>query len=419
MRELVSIGRAICMTRKHVPQLRGQHDVPLLSAAGRVLACDIISHENMPDHDRATMDGYAVRACDTRGASEDSPRYLMVGAEVAMGTFATRPLGEREAAPCGTGALLPPGADAVLMVEYTRVTGDGQVEVFRDVSPGENTLARGEDLGAGDVILTDGMYIRPQEIGVLSALGYQSVPVYRRPGVAIISTGDELVDPGHKPGPGQFRDVNGPALLAAVAIDGGEPIPGGIIPDQEADLRQVLRDLVARDDVDLILLSGGSSVGTRDLSARVVDQLGGPGIIVHGVAVKPGKPTLIAAVNGTPIFGLPGHPVSCLVTYHVLVRPVLANLCGLKDPGLPRPHLVCPLLDQVRSDPGRDEYVRVVLERGADGDVTARPLPRKSAVFSSMVRSHGYIIIPAGAAGAEDGSMVRVYAWPWSAPGGI
>lgn len=412
MKELVSLENAMATLTCHLrPDPETEH-VALAGAAGRVLAVDVTAEEDMPAWARATMDGYAVRAADTAGSSDDSPRLLDLGLAVAMGQAVDWELEPGQAAPIGTGALLPTGADAVVMVEHTRRAQGGAVEVFRPAGPGENVLGRGHDLEQGDLILTRGSRLRPQEIGLLAALGVTEVPVYRRPRVLVLSTGDELVPPGTVPSPGKFVDVNGPALLAAVSMDGGIPVPGGIAPDREHDLEQVLRRFLEDDPVDMVLLSGGSSVGTRDLSSRVVARLGVPGIIVHGVSVKPGKPTLIAVVGGRPVLGLPGHPVSCLVTYHVIARPVLRYLSGLWQADAPDSYLECRLGAGVASDAGRDEYVRADLSVVGD-ELVAKPLPRSSAVYSSMVRSDGYIVIPRGRAGLDEGSKVRLYRWPW------
>ena len=277
------------------------------------------------------MDGYAVRARDTFGASVGAPQYLEIKGEVAMGAAPERGVGPGEVLRVPTGAMLPDGADAVVMIEYTAEHPDKTLEVRRAVAPGENVLTPGEDVRAGELLFEAGTRLRPQDIGLLAALGVTRLTVYQKPRVAILSSGDEIVPIDQRPRPGQVRDANAYLAAAQVQAWGGLPLIKGIIPDDFAALRAALAAALA--EADLILISGGSSVGVRDLTLTAIQDLPGAEVLVHGVAIRPGKPTILAAVGETgakPLVGLPGHPASAAVVMEVLGRPLLAHLAGLK-----------------------------------------------------------------------------------------
>ena len=300
--------------------------VPLAAAWNRVLAGDVSAGADVPEFARSTMDGYAVRARDTFGAGPGSPAWLTVSGEVAMGEAAQVPLGPGQVMRIATGGMLPPGADAVVMLEYTQELADQTLEVYRSVAPGENVVQRGEDIAAGAVLLPAGRRLRPQDVGLLAALGVAEVSVRRRPRVAIIGTGDEIVPVTASLQPGQMRDANSYALAAQVAAMGGEPILLGLVPDRLEALVDRLQ--AALPEADVILLSGGSSVGARDLAIAALQSFPEAAILVHGVAVSPGKPTILAKINHQPLFGLPGHPVSAMIIMEVLVRPLLDAAAG-------------------------------------------------------------------------------------------
>ncbi len=308
----------------------GVEELDLAEAGGRVLAGPILAPEDVPGFLRATMDGYAVRARDTFGAGAGAPQYLEIKGEVPMGVAPSRGVGGGETLRVATGAMLPPGADAVVMIEYTAEHPDGTLEVRRAVAPGENVLAPGEDVARGEKLFPAGRRLRPQEIGLLAALGIRRLAAYQRPRVAIISSGDEIVPLAAKPGLGQVRDSNAYLAAAQVAEWGGLPLMLGIIPDDFKSLRETLA--AALEASDLILISGGSSVGVRDLTLTAIQDLPDAEILVHGVALRPGKPTILAALGQTPakpLLGLPGHPASAAVVMEVLGRPLLLRLAGL------------------------------------------------------------------------------------------
>jgi molybdopterin molybdotransferase len=382
----------------------GDEKVSLLDARGRVLATGIGAEADMPHFDRAVMDGYAVRAADTFGCSESQPSYLNCRGSVAMGSSTEgRSLLPGEALRIDTGGMLPPGADAVVMWEVTREEED-LLEVWRPVAPGENVARAGDDVKAGERILEKGRFLRPADIGLLAGLGFEEVSVYRRPKVAVLSTGDELVAPGENPGPGRIRNVNQYSLGAWIGHFGAEPLLLGIVSD---DLEEIqARAVEGLGKSDMMLISGGSSAGTRDHTRKVVEDLGDPGLLYHGLAIRPGKPTVIGASGGRPVFGLPGHPVSAMVIFLVLVRPVLNRMLGLADVnGLTR--IPARLGDSLPSQTGREDYYQVRLSREGD-DFVAEPVFRKSGLVSAMVRGVGMVRVPPEKEGLEEGERVDV-----------
>lgn len=383
------------------PPVRSER-VPAAEAPGRVLAEDVVAAEDLPAFDRSTVDGYAVRAADTFGASEGLPSYLKVVGEVVMGRPATVPVGPGEAVWIPTGGMLPPGADAVVMVEETETVDEGLIEVKRPVGPGDNVLRRGEDVAAGRVALERGRRLTPPDLGLLAALGRTHVEVAAPPAVAIVSTGDEIVPPERRPQPGQVRDVNAATLSAMVEEEGGRPIPLGVVPDAFEPLVGALRQ--AWRLADVVLVSGGSSVGPRDLVARAIGELGPPGVVVHGVAMKPGKPTLLAVADGKPVVGLPGHPTTVMIVFHVFVRPILWALLG-RRPSAPL-RVGARLARRVASAPGREDYLRVALEMRDDG-LWAVPLLGKSGLLSTMVNADALVRIPLEREGIDAGEMVE------------
>jgi molybdopterin molybdotransferase len=383
-----------------------QEEVGLLAAAGRVVARPITAPENVPDFPRATMDGYAVQAQDTFGASPGLPQYLEIKGEVAMGSMPDRQVGPGEALRLPTGGMLPQGADAVVMVEYTAEHPDQTLEVRRAVAPGENLLQPGEDVRQGEVLFPAGWHLRPQDIGLLAALGIISIPVHRRPLAAIISSGDEIVPVSQTPGPAQVRDSNAYLVAAQVEKSGGAPFLWGIIPDNHHALKTALTGALA--EADLILISGGSSVGARDLTLTAIEDLPGAEILAHGVSIRPGKPTILAAVGGKPLLGLPGHPASAAVVMHVLARSLLARLAGGQDARTPLGGAVKAQLSRnLAGASGREDFVRVRLRR-EDDLLWADPVLGPSALLSPMVKSDGLVMIPLGVEGLNRGETVAV-----------
>jgi molybdopterin molybdotransferase len=373
-------------------------------ALGRVLAEDLRSPGPLPTFRRSTMDGFAVRAADTFGASEGLPSYLSVVDEVFMGRPATRDPRTGEAVRIATGGMLPDGADAVVMVENTQDVDATTIEVLRPVAPGEHVIQVGEDVGAGDPLLSAGHLLRPQDIGGLLALGIVEVTVATKLRVGIISGGDEIVAPDAVPGPGQIRDVNTYTIAALVRRAGHTPVKLGVVPDVYEELEAAARAGLARSDV--LILSAGSSVSTRDMTAQVIASLGTPGVLVHGVSLKPGKPTILAMIGDTPVFGLPGNPVSCMVTFDLFVAPTLHRLAG-RPAGEHRQSVAARLARNVASAPGREDYFQVRLDQRADG-LWAEPVFGKSNLIYTLVKADGMVRIDLDTSGLTEGQWVQV-----------
>ena len=409
--EVVTVGEAIrALEERYAPGRLEKTRLPLTDALSRVLAEDITSKDPLPQFARSSMDGYAVRAMDTYGAGEALPALLKVIGEVAMGEDAKRPVGKGEAERIPTGGMLPPGADAVVMLEHTQTVGEGEVEVSRAVSPGENVVQAGEDVRAGDVLLSAGHRLRPQDVGALAGIGVISVEVFRRPVVAIINTGNEIIEAEREPLPGQVRDINSYNLAGLVAQAGGEPVRMGIYRDEYASIRAAVEEGIRRADV--VAITGGSSVGTGDLTARVINDIGKPGVIVHGVSVRPGKPVIIGIVSGKPVFGLPGHPVAVTVSFELFLGPLIKRVSGEIDPlgiaGIPPVRVVkARMMRNYSSSPGREDHLRVALER-REGEIWARPIFGKSGLITTLVRAHGTVVIPLAKLGLEKGEWVDV-----------
>ena len=381
--------------------------VPTAQALGRVTAEDVVSREDLPPYPRSTMDGYSVRARDTFGASESLPAYFDVVGEVPMGTKPEVYLSTGQAAVSYTGGMLAEGADAVVMVENTQRVGDGSIEILRPVAPGENVIQAGEDAKVGETVIPKGHLVRPQDIGVLLGLGITEVVVAQRPRVAIVSTGDELVSPEQSPSPGQMRDINSYSVASLVRDAGGVPIHIGLVPDDYKEQRMAAADGLEQGDV--LVFSAGSSVSSRDMTARVLDELGPPGVLVHGIAHKPGKPTIVALVDGIPAFGLPGNPVSAMVVFGILVRPAIHALMGLVEPTVTR-GVHARLTKDIRSTTGREDHVQVKILESDDG-LLADPVFGKSGLISTLVEADGVVVVPLDDGGlyAGDEVFVRLY----------
>jgi len=383
-----------------IAPLPKKETVPVEASAGRVLASDVSTDTDIPGFDRSVVDGYAVRSADTAGAGDAAPALLRCIGRVAMGKHdATLSVGSAECAYIPTGGVLPPGADAAVMIEYTEVAGD-TVLVKKAVSHGENIIRKDEDFRTGQTVFSAGRRLSPQDAGVLAACGCMAVPVAKKPLVAIISTGNELVPGGVLPGPGQIRDANGPMLGAWLREYGCEPRIYGIVKDEHEAFCAIIAKAVA--ECDVVLLSGGSSKDDRDMTARVIADKGK--VLVHGIALAPGKPTIIGTIGSTPVFGLPGHPASAFVVLIAIVRPLLDRMLGQTEPLIRT--VRATLSENIPSQRGREEYVRVKVKDGI-----ATPLFGKSGLLNTLVHSHGLIRIPAGFEGLEKGSTVDVILW--------
>jgi molybdopterin molybdotransferase len=375
--------------------------VALADARGRVPAQPVTAPHDLPGFARSTVDGFAVRAADTYGASEGLPSPLDVIGAVEMGRVP-----EIAAAPGGaiampTGGVIPDGADAVVMVEYTQEAMPGTIEVTRPVAPGDGLVRADEDARAGGELLGAGRPLRAQDLGLLAAAGVTEVRVHARPRVAIVSTGDEVVDPSSATlEVGQVRDATAPALAALVRDAGGEPDLRGIVPDEREALDRTLRDAVATSDV--VVISAGSSVGARDETAAVVAGLGAPGIWAHGIALRPGKPTLLAECDGVPVVGLPGNPRSALVVFRLVGMPVVRLVGGITQP-VAEPTVRARLARDVPSASGRLDVVQVALRDGV-----ATPLFGASALLTVLTEADGYLLVPDDATGLQGGTEVDV-----------
>jgi molybdopterin molybdotransferase len=373
--------------------------VPLAAALHRVPAAEISAPSALPGFVRSTMDGFAVRAADTYGASEGLPSYLDLLGAVRMGaapTVAVRP-GGCVAMP--TGGVLPAGADAVVMVEYTAETMPGTIEVTRPVAPGGGLVRADEDVAAGAALVPAGRPLRAPDLGLLAAAGVTTIAAHARPRVAIISTGDEVVPPHTvELGPGQVRDATASALAGLVTEAGGEPVSTGIVADEPGALKNRLAEVMA--DADLIVVSAGSSVGARDETAGAVAAVGE--VWCHGLAIKPGKPTLLAECAGTPLIGLPGNPLSALVVFGQVGVPLLWRIAGCESPPA-EPSARARLSRDLASAAGRLDVVQVRVRDGV-----AEPLFGPSALLSVLTRSDGYLIVPEPATGLAAGTDVEV-----------
>jgi molybdopterin molybdotransferase len=361
----------------------------------------VTSPHPLPGFPRSTVDGYAVRAADTYGVSDGLPGYLTVTGAVRMGAAPEGAVTPGCAIAIPTGGVIPPGADAVVMIEYTAEVMPGTIEVVRPVAPGEGVVRADEDARPGDEIIGGGRPLRPQDLGMLAAAGVTSVTVHKKPVVTIFSTGDEVV-PADTPElkPGQVRDATATALAALVADAGGAPVFGGIMPDDPGALEAALRSALPASDV--LVISAGSSVGARDETATAVARLGQPGIWCHGLAIKPGKPTLLAECAGVPVIGLPGNPRSALVVFRLIGAPVIRLVGGCTAPP-PEPSTRARLSRDLASATGRLDVVQVKVDDGL-----AVPVFGLSALLSVLTAADGYIVIPDEATGLDAGSEVTV-----------
>lgn len=374
--------------------------VSYLEAAGRILAEDICASEYVPAFDRSTVDGFAVHAKDTFGCSDSIPAILQNTEEILMGQAAGFTLEEGYCAPIPTGGALPEGADAVQMVEYSEDYRDGTTGILKPAAPGNNVILKGDDVYPGKPVLKAGRRLTPQDIGALAAMGIVEVPVARRLRAAILSTGDELVPPEMTPGPGQIRDVNSSMLAALMVRLGAEPVSYGIIPDQEELLNRQVAE--AARECDLVLLSGGSSVGVKDAACRVIEAQGE--ILFHGIAMKPGKPTIFGKIGSCPIVGLPGHPVAAFFITHIFVRRLLAQLAGYALIEVP---VTARLTESVEANHGRAQYSGVFLEQSGGG-LLAHPIRGKSGLITTLAGSDGYFCIPRDCEGLPAGAEIPV-----------
>ncbi len=372
----------------------------------RVLSEDIISPINLPEFPRSTVDGFALKAKDTFGVSEKNPAILRMVGEIPMGQVSDIEVKEGEAVKVATGGMIPKGADAVEMVEFTEWVDSHTLHAFKTLSPLENMIQVGEDVKAGEVVLHQGHWIRPQDIGLMAGIGKTDVHIHLRPRVGIISSGDEIVSIETVPKLGEIRDINRYTILSMVKEAGGIPLFLGIVKDRFNDLKERI-ELGLRES-DMVVITGGSSVGSLDLTEEVLQIFPGTEILGHGVSIRPGKPTLLADIHGKPFLGLPGHPVSAMVIFHFFGKPILKILSGLSREIIwHQIKLRAKASRNIPSVPGREDYVRVKLEE-REGTLWAHPIFGKSGAISNLVKANGLIRIGINAEGLEEGEEAEV-----------
>lgn len=384
-----------------------EETIALPDSSGRVVSRDIVSPEDLPGFSRSAMDGYAVRARDTFGASEQVPALFEIRGEVLMGRVPSSVVQAGGAVRISTGGMLPEGADAVAIVEHCRLLDESTLEVMRAVAPQENVIRPGDDFALGAAVLRKGWTLRPQDVGVLAGLGILEIPVFKRPKVAVISTGDEVVPVERAPQPGQIRDVNTYTLKAFCEQKRVEPLLLGLCGDDFDSMR----GLVERglEEADTVWISGGSSVGTRDLTLKVLESFGDMELLVHGISISPGKPTIVARIGSRVVFGLPGHTASAMVVAGVFLTPFLKRLSGgTLDLPADEIHSVDARLNRnVESSSGREDYIRVKLVRDKE-EWVAEPLFGKSGLISTLVEGDGLVKIARNEEGLYRGEIVKV-----------
>lgn len=384
----------------------GEERIFIGDALNRVLSREIMSPEDLPGFPRSSMDGYAVKAKDTFGASENLPALLDLDGEVIMGQVPAGPVTPGKTVRISTGGMMPEGADAVVMLEYCHSLDDRTIEVIRAVSPLENVIGPGDDIKKGAVVFKKGCVLRSQDLGLLAGLGMQDITVFKRPRAAIISTGDEIVSIDQRPEPGQVRDINTYTLSAFCSQCGAIPVNMGLCGDNFSELRA----MVARglETCDTLLISGGSSVGTRDMTLEVLESFDGMELLAHGISISPGKPTIIAGINNRAVFGLPGHAASAMVVAEVFLKPFLSGVSGETcPPGDNHFYTKAELERNVESASGRDDYIRVKLVK-RDGRYFADPVFGKSGLISTLVEASGLVRIDRNIEGLYKGQTVDV-----------
>ena len=392
--------------------------IDVISSLNRILAEDILAPQPLPDFQRTTVDGYAVHASDTHGASDSLPAYLTLIGEVPMGDSPEFEIKQGQCALIHTGGMLPKDADAVVMIEYTQTirrdgqlpapTGNAEIEISRAVADGENVIRIGEDVAQGQLVLPKGTLVRPAEIGGLMALGIRTLRVVNKITVGLISTGDEVIDPSQAPRPGQVRDINSYTLGALVEKSGGAAKRYGIISDQFEALKEAAAKALS--ECDVVIITAGSSASTRDMTADVIRQLGEPGVLVHGINTRPGKPTILGVCNGKAVIGLPGNPVSALVNGYLFVVPVIEKLLGVLPK--PRASVQAELTVNLASQAGREDWWPVKLIQNRQSEIviySADPIFGKSNLIFTLASADGLLRIHPDATGLSAGETVEVF----------
>uniref|UniRef100_A0A7V4JR39 Molybdopterin molybdenumtransferase n=1 Tax=Thermodesulfobacterium geofontis TaxID=1295609 RepID=A0A7V4JR39_9BACT len=378
--------------------------ISIESAYNRITYEDIFAPENLPGFKRSTVDGFAVRSQDTFGAKETMPVYLTIKGHIPMGIAPNFSLNPGEAASIGTGGMLPEGADAVVMIEHVNVVSSDLIEILKPIGPGENVIFEDEDIKKGELVIPKGHKLKPQDIGGLAGLGISQIKVVKKPIIAIILTGDEIIPHTEKATPGKIRDINSFTLAGLIDSAGGIPLKMGIVGDDYKEIKAIVNK--AYELADIILITGGTSAGTKDMTAQIINELGKPGIIFHGVFIKPGKPIIAGVCNNKPVFGLPGHPVAVYICFELFLRPVINKMLGLTDKTY-KPKIKAKLTKSVSSQAGRRDFIRVYLEE-KEGELWATPLLSKSGLIMTLVKANGILCIPEDLLGFEKGEVVEV-----------
>ncbi len=401
MLEVKTPEQVLRLIEKEFHPLTSCETVMLADALGRVLAEDIEAEEYVPDFDRSTVDGYALRAKDTFGCSDAIPAILNLVGEVRMGEGTSLCIPRDSCAYVPTGGAIPDGCDCAVMIEYTEDYGDGTIGILKPGAPGMNLIFRGDDVYPGKTVLKAGRLLTPQDIGALAAIGKPEVSVQKRLRIGVISTGDELVPPDQKPGPGQVRDVNSPMLAALMKDFGAEPVDFGIVEDDEALLRKKTAEALR--SCDAVILSGGSSAGVKDAACRIIDELGE--LLLHGIAIKPGKPTILGKMGNKPLIGLPGHPVAAYFVAKLFVLPLLARLEGRTVMSHP---VRAQLSESLSANHGRMQINACRLEMEG-GRLTAVPVRSKSGLITQLAGADGYLVIDRDCEGLPRDADVDVF----------
>ena len=396
MLNVLSREEAVALIKKKTAHLTPETEtVNIRDAVGRILACDTVSAENIPSFDRSTVDGYAVNAADTFGTGASIPAQLEITGEILMGESADFDLARGQCVKISTGGMLPAGADAAVMVEHTDFAG-GLCLVYKPVAPGENITKKGDDISAGETALKKGTLIRPSQIGVLAALGITEIEVYKKPVIAVISTGDEIVR--EDPKPGQIRDINTFLLSAAIKESGCEAIEYGVVTDKREDIENAVKECVKK--ADAVIISGGSSAGARDMTVDIIDTLGEA--YFHGIAMKPGKPTIFGIISGKPVFGLPGHPLAAYFVFRLIVTEFIRDLMNMPPE---KPSGRAALAENIPSNHGREEFLCVKMNENNE----IVPLHTKSGIISVLSEAGGFIKIPRNTEGINKGTVMEIY----------
>lgn len=410
--KLVSPPDALSLLMQTLPESEAAEElVDALLATGRITTNEIRAPFSLPAFSRSSMDGYAVRAVDTFGASESIPGFLSIVGEVSMGAEPTFSILPYQAALIHTGGMLPKNADAVVMLEQTELSQRNEIMILRAVAPGENVIFLGEDVTEGDVVIPTGTEVRPAEVGGCMAVGITQLRVAKKPRIGIISSGDEIIPPQQVARPGQVRDINSYSLAAIVIEAGGEPVLYGIAKDKLEVMREMATKALS--ECQAVLITAGSSASARDMTAACIDSLGKPGVLVHGVNIRPGKPTILAVCEGKAVIGLPGNPVSAMVIARLFVVPIIKRLLGLK---VERPIQSCQarLTLNIPSQAGREDWIAVKLissvrQSSEDENWLADPIFAKSNLIFSLVAADGMVRIPTDVTGLEAGERVQVF----------